>query len=233
MRNGYSSPLKPTPRLAWDCMIRPEWPFGTFLRTLHEARHAAPREHGLRAHAGAVGLVERPRLAARRLCWGHSSSCAGCGRASSCSRACSRQEDVRIARESGVDGIIVSNHGGRQLDGTVAPLRMLPAVVAEAGNMAVMMDSGIRRGTDVLKALALGAHSSSSAGRSSMPRRSRRRGRAPRGQAAARGDRPRHGDARHHQPRRNEARVSGASRGEIAPRCGWSRDVPFSALTPE
>jgi L-lactate dehydrogenase (cytochrome) len=40
----------------------------------------------------------------------------------------------------------------------VAPLRMLPAVVAEAGNMAIMMDSGIRRGTDVLKALALGAH---------------------------------------------------------------------------
>ena len=52
---------------------------------------------------------------------------------------------------------MVSNHGGRQLDGTVAPLRMLPAVVAEAGNMAIMMDSGIRRGTDVLKALALGA----------------------------------------------------------------------------
>jgi L-lactate dehydrogenase (cytochrome) len=67
-------------------------------------------------------------------------------------------QDVRIARESGVDGILVSNHGGRQLDGTVAPLRMLPAVAAEAGSMAIMMDSGIRRGTDVLKALALGAH---------------------------------------------------------------------------
>jgi L-lactate dehydrogenase (cytochrome) len=68
------------------------------------------------------------------------------------------KEDVRIARESGVDGIMVSNHGGRQLDYTVAPLRMLPAVVSEAGNMAIMLDSGIRRGTDVLKALALGAH---------------------------------------------------------------------------
>ena len=58
---------------------------------------------------------------------------------------------------SGADGVLVSNHGGRQLDGTIAPLRMLPAVAAEAGDMAVMMDSGIRRGTDVLKALALGA----------------------------------------------------------------------------
>jgi L-lactate dehydrogenase (cytochrome) len=66
-------------------------------------------------------------------------------------------KDVRIARESGVDGILVSNHGGRQLDYSVAPLRMLPAVAAEAGNMAIMMDGGIRRGTDVLKALALGA----------------------------------------------------------------------------
>jgi L-lactate dehydrogenase (cytochrome) len=67
------------------------------------------------------------------------------------------QEDARIARESGVDGIIVSNHGGRQLDGAVAPLRVLPGIAAQAGGMTVMMDGGVRRGTDVLKALALGA----------------------------------------------------------------------------
>src|SRR5258708_27658195 len=66
-------------------------------------------------------------------------------------------EDASIARESGVDGVIVSNHGGRQLDGALAPLRALPAVVAQAGGMTVMMDGGIRRGTDVLKALPLGA----------------------------------------------------------------------------
>ncbi len=66
-------------------------------------------------------------------------------------------EDARIARESGVDGIIVSNHGGRQLDGTVSGLRTLPEIAAARGAMAVMVDGGIRRGTDVLKALALGA----------------------------------------------------------------------------
>ena len=65
--------------------------------------------------------------------------------------------DAHIARESGLDGVMVSNHGGRQLDGAAAPLRVLPAIAAQAGNMTVMMDSGIRRGTDVLKALALGA----------------------------------------------------------------------------
>jgi len=67
------------------------------------------------------------------------------------------KEDAIIAREHGADGIIVSNHGGRQLDSATSPLRVLPGIVAVAGNMTVMMDSGFRRGTDVLKALALGA----------------------------------------------------------------------------
>jgi len=65
--------------------------------------------------------------------------------------------DARTARSAGVEGIIVSNHGGRQLDGTVSPMRVLPEVIEAAGNLTVMMDSGVRRGTDVLKALALGA----------------------------------------------------------------------------
>jgi L-lactate dehydrogenase (cytochrome) len=66
-------------------------------------------------------------------------------------------QDAHIANNSGADGVIVSNHGGRQLDGTIAPLRVLPEVAAASGDMAVMFDSGIRRGGDVLKALALGA----------------------------------------------------------------------------
>jgi len=51
----------------------------------------------------------------------------------------------------------VSNHGGRQLDGAVSPLRVLPGIVAACPDTVVMMDSGVRRGTDALKALALGA----------------------------------------------------------------------------
>ena len=65
--------------------------------------------------------------------------------------------DARIAVAAGADGIIVSNHGGRQLDGTVPPLRVLPQIVAACPEVPVMVDSGFRRGTDVLKALALGA----------------------------------------------------------------------------
>lgn len=67
-------------------------------------------------------------------------------------------EDARIAVDTGVSGIIVSNHGGRQLDGVEASITALPEVVeAVAGGAEVLMDGGIRRGTDVLKALALGA----------------------------------------------------------------------------
>ena len=67
-------------------------------------------------------------------------------------------EDARLALEHGVDGIVVSNHGGRQVDGAVASLDALVEVREEVGPDArVLMDGGIRRGADVLKALALGA----------------------------------------------------------------------------
>ncbi len=67
-------------------------------------------------------------------------------------------EDAREAARRGVDGIVVSNHGGRQVDGAVASLEALPAVAeAVGGELAVLFDSGVRGGADVLKALALGA----------------------------------------------------------------------------
>lgn len=69
-----------------------------------------------------------------------------------------RKEDAKRAVSLGLDGIIVSNHGGRRLDGMPASIEMLPEIVAAVGNdMEVYMDGGIRRGTDVLKALSLGA----------------------------------------------------------------------------
>ncbi len=67
-------------------------------------------------------------------------------------------EDAALAVEHGVQGIVVSTHGGRQLDGVLASVEALPGVVeAVAGRAEVYLDGGVRRGTDVLKALALGA----------------------------------------------------------------------------
>ena len=67
-------------------------------------------------------------------------------------------EDARLCVENGVDGIQVSNHGGRQIDGTLSSIETLPEIVeAVQGRAEIYMDSGIRRGADVLRALALGA----------------------------------------------------------------------------
>jgi len=158
VRAGFSTPLRPTPRLAWDGLIRPGWTFGTFLRTI--VRHGMPHFENNFATRGAPILspnVLRDYSDRGDLDWNHFSKIRAMWKGRVVVKGVLHPDDARIAVERGADGLIVSNHGGRQLDGSVAPLRVLPEIVAACPSVPVMFDSGVRRGTDVLKALALGA----------------------------------------------------------------------------
>lgn len=158
VRAGFSTPLRPSARLAWDLAIRPRWLFNTWLRTLY--RHGMPHFENSYATRGAPILsrnVLRDFSDRGHLNWHHFAHIRRLWKGQLLIKGILHPEDARIACEHGADGIIVSNHGGRQLDGAVAPLRVLPGIVDVAGDVPVMMDSGVRRGGDVLKALALGA----------------------------------------------------------------------------
>jgi L-lactate dehydrogenase (cytochrome) len=156
VRSGFYTPLRPSLRLAWDGLIRPRWLLGMLARTL--ILHGMPHFENMGPRVPLISRTgERGRGRRDQLSWRHVELMRRLWKGRLVLKGILDKQDARIARDSGVDGVIVSNHGGRQLDGSVAPLRVLPGIVAQAGDMTVMMDSGIRRGTDVLKALALGA----------------------------------------------------------------------------
>jgi L-lactate dehydrogenase (cytochrome) len=158
LRAGFSTPLRPSLRLAWDGLVRPRWLVGNLLRTL--VRHGMPHFENSFAERGAPILssrVQRDFSGREHFDWGHIAQIRRQWRGALVVKGILSLQDAALARQHGADGIIVSNHGGRQLDGAVAPLRVLPAIVQQAGGMVVMLDGGIRRGTDVAKALALGA----------------------------------------------------------------------------
>ena len=159
VRSGYSMPLKVTPRLVWDSVSHPGWLLGTWFRTLQ--RHGMPHFENMDAHRGPPVLSKdlvRQVGARDQLSWEHVALIRRRWRGNFVIKGILAPEDARLAREHGVDGVILSNHGGRQLDYAVSALRVLPEIADKAGEMVVMLDGGIRRGTDVLKALALGAH---------------------------------------------------------------------------
>lgn len=159
VRTGFSTPLRPSLRLAWDGLTRPRWLLGTFARTL--VKHGMPHFENSFATRGAPILsanVLRDFSARDHLSWAHLQQIRQQWKGRLVIKGILSVEDALIARGMGADGIILSNHGGRQLDGAVSPMRILRDVVQTVGpDYPVMVDSGFRRGSDVLKALALGA----------------------------------------------------------------------------
>jgi L-lactate dehydrogenase (cytochrome) len=157
-RAGFTSPLRPSVRLAWDGVVRPRWLFGTFLRTL--VRHGMPYFENSYATRGVAILsrgVARDFAERGHLDWTHVARIRGQWTGALVVKGILHPDDARIARDHGADAIVVSNHGGRQLDGAVAPLRVLPGIAEAIRDIPIVIDGGVRRGTDVLKAIALGA----------------------------------------------------------------------------
>lgn len=158
VRNGFSLPLRPTPRLVFDALTHPGWLFGTALATFMKS--GVPHFENMAATRGVPVLspaAERSQGRRDALGWADIAWLRQRWPGKLLVKGVLSPEDAHIAHETGLDGIIVSNHGGRQLDFALASLDALPAVKANAGELAVLLDGGIRRGTDVLKALALGA----------------------------------------------------------------------------
>jgi isopentenyl diphosphate isomerase/L-lactate dehydrogenase-like FMN-dependent dehydrogenase len=107
---------------------------------------------------GGVTPAEALELVSRSLSWKDVESLAALSRLPLVVKGVLTAEDAALACEHGADALVVSNHGGRQLDGVAATIDALPEVVeAVDGRIEVLLDGGIRRGTDVVKALALGA----------------------------------------------------------------------------
>lgn len=159
IRTGFSTPLRPGLRLAWDGLVRPRWVTGTFLRTL--LHHGMPHFENSFATRGAPivsSSVLRDFSARDHLSWNHLEAIRRRWKGPLVVKGLLSVDDALQARNLGADGVVLSNHGGRQLDGVVSAMRVLEAVVAAVGPaFPVLIDGGFRRGSDVLKAIALGA----------------------------------------------------------------------------
>lgn len=159
LRNGMTVPFRFTRRNVADVLAHPRWLATVLIRyllTTGMPRYENyPTEMKTRITAAPMGRsmmvsdsLTWDDLRALRKLWPHTLMVKGI----------LRPADALLAADCGADAVIVSNHGGRAVDSTHAPIEVLPEVVAAAGRrLTVLVDSGFRRGADVVKALALGA----------------------------------------------------------------------------
>lgn len=157
IRSGFSMPIKFTPRMIWQCATAPRWTLGVVGRTF--LNYGPPHFENMDAERGPPMMSRQQRNTAKRdeLAWKHVDAIRRKWKGNLVIKGIIAPEDARIAKECGADGVLMSNHGGRQLDTAVSPFELLDETLQLSGDMTVMVDSGFRRGTDVLKAFALGA----------------------------------------------------------------------------
>ncbi|WP_455853454.1 alpha-hydroxy acid oxidase [Pantoea endophytica] len=158
VRAGFATPFRPSLRLAWQGITHPRWLTGTLVKTL--LKSGMPYFENNNAQRGAPLFSKnavRDFSGRSHLTWQHIEHIRARWPGAMVIKGILSRNDALRCKAIGIDGIVVSNHGGRQLDTVIPPIYVLPEIVEAAGEMTVMFDSGIRRGTDAIKAIALGA----------------------------------------------------------------------------
>ena len=158
-RNGFTMPFRMNARAAIDMMSRPRWlalVMGRYLMNGGMPRYEnypAHLRHSVRTDPSAYAVMRRDSLS-----WDDIRIFRRMWPGILMVKGINRPDDALRAVEHGCDGIIVSNHGGRNMDSAVASIDALPEIAEAVGGKAtVLLDSGVRRGSDIAKALALGA----------------------------------------------------------------------------
>ncbi|AFP30230.1 alpha-hydroxy acid oxidase [Marinobacter sp. BSs20148] len=160
-RNGFSIPFRISPRSVMDMCRHPRWlvtVLGRYLTTT-----GMPRNENYPAkyqHRITSGTDQATPMRHSSMTWKDIARLRDFWPGKLIVKGILRAEDALLAVESGADAVVVSNHGGRNLDSSIASIDALPEIVSAVGHRAtVILDSGIRRGSDIAKALALGADS--------------------------------------------------------------------------
>ena len=159
IRNGFTSPFRYTRKNTADVLAKPGWMFGLMGRYMLTSgmpkRENMPTEMKERVTEAYGGESQRRSDA---ISWDNFSKLREIWPGKLIIKGVLTPEDAELGVARGADGILVSNHGGRQFDSSMAPIEVLPSIVDAVGSRTtVMVDSGFRRGSDVVKALAIGA----------------------------------------------------------------------------
>ena len=156
LKNGMTAPPKPTLANILNLMMKPRWCLGMAGTKRHSFGNLVGHAKGV-SDMSSLGAWTREQFDPK-LDWNDVEWIKQRWGGKLILKGVMDVEDARLAADSGADALIVSNHGGRQLDGAPSSIAALPAIASEVGSrIEVWMDSGIRSGQDVLKAWALGA----------------------------------------------------------------------------